>query len=47
MGLKKEQPSFARREGVHYSPRFYLLSALLVFPGSRLDRPITLGLGWI
>ena len=35
MGLEKEQPPFARREGVYYSPRFYLLTALQVFPGTR------------
>jgi hypothetical protein len=32
MGLKKKQPPFAQREGAYYSPRFYLLTALLVFP---------------
>jgi hypothetical protein len=32
VGLKKQRPPFARREGAYYSPRFYFLTALLVFP---------------
>jgi hypothetical protein len=47
MGLKKEQPPFARRETAYYSPRFYLLTALLVFPGPGLWPGAAIDLGRI
>jgi cytidine deaminase len=45
MGLEKEQPSFARREGRTTLPRFYLLTVLLVFLGTPLWPVSSLGPG--